>query len=181
MSENQDYSETGASGPFYEVQKVNHVWWVMLLVYGCAALCWWGFIQQIILGQPWGNQPAPDWMMWLIWLLFGLCFPIFFNLLRLEVRLGDSRIYIRYFPLVKREVALLDIDDFEARVYNPLREYGGWGIRGGSLRRAYNVYGKGGVELTLRHGSKVLIGSQRAEELAERISRAKVGVVTVYR
>ncbi|HID51899.1 MAG TPA: hypothetical protein EYP41_07680 [Anaerolineae bacterium] len=57
---------------FREVQYIRRVWWVMLLVGGIAALMWWGFWQQIILGQPWGNNPAPDWMMWLLWLFIGL-------------------------------------------------------------------------------------------------------------
>ena len=43
---------------FFEEQKIRHVWWVMLLIYGVAALMWYGFIQQIILG---GNllEPIP--------------------------------------------------------------------------------------------------------------------------
>lgn len=162
---------------FSEVQRMNHVWWVMLLVYGCTALCWWGFIQQIIVGEPWGSDPAPDWMMWLIWLLFGLGFPIFFNILRLEVQVGIDRISIRYIPMVSREITMLDIDYFEAREYSPLKEYGGWGIRGVSQKKAYNTYGKEGVELTLRDGSTIMIGSQKAGELEESIRLAKSGLV----
>jgi hypothetical protein len=41
-------------------------WWLWLLVGLVAALQWWGFLQQIILGQPWGDRPAPDWMMVLL-------------------------------------------------------------------------------------------------------------------
>jgi hypothetical protein len=78
----------------------------------------------------------------------------------------DSRnITVRYYPLMSREIPLLDIDHFEARQYSALKEYGGWGIRGGSQKKAYNVYGNEGVELTLRDGSKIMIGSQRAEAL----------------
>ena len=42
-------------------------------------------------------------------------------------------------------------------------EFGGWGVRGLSPRsRAYNVSGDQGVQLTLRDGDIVLIGSQAA-------------------
>jgi hypothetical protein len=158
-------SEKTAGLAFYEVQKMNHVWWVMLLVYGLTALCWWGYLQQIIFGEPWGSKPAPDWMMWLIWIVFGFGLPVFFNLLRLEVRVDNNNIAIRYHPLMNREISLLNIEHFEVRQYSALKEYGGWGIRGGSQKKAYNVYGNEGVELTMRDGSNIMIGSQEAEAL----------------
>ena len=57
---------------FREVQYMRRVWWILLLVLGVTAMMWWGFSQQIILGEPWGNNPSPDWMMWLLWLIFGI-------------------------------------------------------------------------------------------------------------
>jgi hypothetical protein len=38
---------------------------------------------------------------------------------------------------------------------------------------AYNVSGKEGVQLELANGKRILIGSQRAEELARAIGEAK--------
>ena len=55
----------------------------------------------------------------------------------------------------------------------PIREYGGWGIRGFRSKRAYNVTGDRGVELTLVDGRKVGIGSRRAGELADAIAGAR--------
>ena len=165
MAGNSVTTEKTTDVLFQEVQKMNHVWWVMLLVYGCTALVWWGFIQQIIIGEPWGNKPAPDWVLWILWIGIGLGFPIFFNILRLEVQVDSRKLFIRYYPLMSREISLLDIDHFVARHYSALKEYGGWGIRGFSQKKAYNVYGNEGVELTLRDGSKIMIGSQRADEL----------------
>ena len=60
-----------------------------------------------------------------------------------------------------------------ARTYSPLREYGGWGLRGWGTSRAYNVSGNRGVELTLQDGSSIMIGSQRADELAQAIVSAQ--------
>jgi hypothetical protein len=54
-----------------------------------------------------------------------------------------------------------------------LREYGGWGIKGWSRRRtAYSVSGNRGVELELSDGRHVLIGSNRADELAAVVAGA---------
>jgi hypothetical protein len=151
---------------FREVQYIRHVWWVMLLVLGVAALMWWGFVQQILLGAPWGKNPSPDWLMWILWLIIGIGFPLAFYWMRLIVEVLDDKVTIRYVPLVRNEFLLDEIEGVEARTYQPIREYGGWGIRGLSSKRAYNVSGDKGVELTLADGRKVMIGSQRAEELA---------------
>lgn len=60
-----------------------------------------------------------------------------------------------------------------ARTYDPLGEYGGWGIRGGKgNNRAFNMQGNLGVQLVLRSGQKLLIGSDRPEELAYAIRKA---------
>ncbi len=151
---------------FREVQYMRRVWWVMLLVLGIAAMMWWGFFQQMVLGQPWGSSPGPDWMMGLFWLIFGIGFPLAFYNMRLIVEVGSEGIAINYVPLKKTRIDLSNIDTVEARSYKPLLEYGGWGIRGGSNRRAYNVSGSQGVELTLHDGRLIMIGSQKAQELA---------------
>ena len=155
---------------FREVQRFRQ-WWIWLIVYGIAALMWWGFVQQIILGRPWGTNPASDWMMWLIWLLFGIGFPIFFHSVKLIVEVDDEGVSVRYPPLATRQFDFADIERFEARTYKPVKEYGGWGIKGWSLNRiAYNVSGNQGVELTLRDGRQVMLGSQRPQELASAIA-----------
>ncbi len=162
---------------FHEKQKFNRVWWVMLLVYGLTALCWWGFIEQIILGSPWGDRPAPNWMIILIWLSFGIGLPLFFNVLNLTLDVTNSQITIRYYPLTTRVIFFTNIAEIEKRTYKPIGEFGGWGIRGLSSSRtiAYNVKGKQGVELTLTDGRKVLLGTQQPEELSQALAAGLKG------
>jgi hypothetical protein len=93
--------------------------------------------------------------------------------MKLSVRVDDEALHIRFFPLVKRHIRLEEIARWEARTYRPLLEYGGWGIRCGWKGMAYNVSGNRGVQLELANGKRLLIGSQRPEELAEAISQAK--------
>jgi hypothetical protein len=156
---------------FREEQRMNSVWWVMLIVYAVTALIWWSFISQIILGEPWGSNPAPDWMMWLLWLGIGIGLPIFFNMMRLIVEVGPAGVRIRYAPILTRLIPFTEISLVEARKYKPIREYGGWGIRGWSSKDvAYNVKGDQGVELTLFDGRKIMIGSQKSESLAKAIT-----------
>jgi hypothetical protein len=155
---------------FREVQRLRQ-WWVWLLVYGAATLTWYGFVQQIVLGQPFGTNPAPDWVMWLIWLTFGFGFPVFFHTLRLVVEVGHDRIRIRYVPLLTRTISFEEIESHAVRTYKPIRECGGWGIRWwGRQRRAYSVSGDQGVELKLHSGERVMVGSQKPEQLAQALA-----------
>jgi hypothetical protein len=65
----------------------------------------------------------------------------------------------------------------EAITYSPLRDYGGWGIRRGAKGKAYNVSGNHGVRLELSDGKRILIGSQRPEELSEAVAAALKHVI----
>ena len=77
--------------------------------------------------------------------------------------------------MTRRTIPIADVTHVETRTCAPLREYGGWGIRGLGSNRAYNVSENQGVEVVLFDGRKVLIGSQRAEELAQAIAAAQSG------
>lgn len=135
-----------------------------------AALVWWSFIQQIVLGRPFGQDPASDWGVWLVWLFIGVGLPVLFVFIRLVLEVTPDAVVISYRPLKKRRIPLADIDQAAVRTYNAIKEYGGWGIKGWSFKNvAYNVSGDRGVELTLRDGRRVMLGSQRPEELAQAI------------
>lgn len=141
---------------------------VVTVVWGAALLVWYGWYLQIVAGIPFGTHPAPDWMMWVILAVFGICMPALFLLLRLEVRVGGGRLSYRVYPvhLQFREVACHEIAEVESVTYRPVREYGGWGIRRGRHGPAVTVSGNRGVRIALLDGSSRLIGSQRADELA---------------
>jgi len=87
---------------------------------------------------------------------------------QLSVTVTDDAIHIRWFPFAWRTVRLTDIESAQARTYRPLLEYGGWGVRWSPGRgMAWNASGNRGVQLTLTSGKQLLIGSQRADELAK--------------
>jgi len=95
-----------------------------------------------------------------------------FLLLKLETEVRPDGLYVRYFPfhIHFKRFGPEDLSECYARRYKPIMEYGGWGIRC-SLRngKAYNVSGNRGVQLVLSSGKKLLIGSQKADELAAAI------------
>ena len=86
----------------------------------------------------------------------------------LRVEVGEAGLYVQYFPFHRapRRIVFAELESATARSYNPIREYGGWGLRGGARNGAFNVSGNEGVQLVFTNGNRLLIGSQRAAELA---------------
>jgi hypothetical protein len=88
------------------------------------------------------------------------------SLSRLDVDVADRGVSIAFRYLwPTRRIAFGDIVGVEVRRYNPLLEYGGWGVRLGPKGWGYMTGGKEGVQLRLRKGLPVLIGSTRPQEL----------------
>jgi hypothetical protein len=159
-------------------------WWLWLFVVAPAVFAWYPFVQQILKGIPVGQHPAPDWVIWAIWLLVGLGLPFAFSRIRMVLEVTDAEVLIRYRPFSRRAIALVDIGLVEVRSYNAVKEYGGWGIKGWSSdKMVYNVSGGKGVELTLKDGRRVMLGSLRTDELAAAIEaqRKRAGVARVGR
>ena len=126
------------------------------------------------MGKPFGNNPAPDVVMVVILIIFGLSFPIFFYVINLTTEVRNDGLYIRFYPLhcAFLRIELEKITKYEVLTYSPLREYGGWGMRYSMKGKAYNVYGNRGVQLQLSNGTRLLIGSQKPEQLVEALNLA---------
>jgi hypothetical protein len=103
----------------------------------------------------------------------GTALPLVFSKLTTEVR--DDGFYARFSPfhLNFQRFEFADIASATARDYSAIGEYGGWGIRYGlgGVGKAYNARGNQGVQLVFKDGQKLLIGSQRAEQLSYTINR----------
>jgi hypothetical protein len=88
----------------------------------------------------------------------------------LQTRINPYGIQFSYPPFMWKEkfIKWEDVDLAYVRKYRPVGEYGGWGLRHSIGRgRAYNVKGNMGLQLVLKSGKKVLIGTQKPEELDE--------------
>lgn len=162
---------------FVEVQRFNSPFiWVLVLVatVPTAGLFLYGIYEQIIRGHPWGDRPMSDLELLIVaplMILFLLSMGALFYSLLLRVEVREDAVYVRYAPLhfSYRVFPFDTIASCRARQYKPMREYGGWGVRGTKKNAAYNVSGDWGVQLEFKDGRKLLIGSQRAEELAQAI------------
>ncbi len=139
--------------------------WLWLLIGGMMAVMWAIFIQQIIRGKTVGTNPMSDWGVVISWLLFGLGLPALLWYMHIETTVTADHVVIRVVPFTRRVIRPGEIVRFSTRQVRPIREYGGWGVRGWSDNRAYLMSGNTGVQLELANGDQVLIGTDRSAEL----------------
>lgn len=92
-----------------------------------------------------------------------------------EVDEAGLKVVFGFLPVYTRRIAFSDIGAVAAETYDPLREFGGWGIRGMGKNRALTMQGNQGVRITLKDGSRLLVGSAQAEEFA-RVLRVRAGI-----
>ncbi len=136
-----------------------------------AGVVYWGAIQQLYLGEPWGDDPGSDGLMWFLLVVFGILFPIFLLSVRMDTTVTGT-VNVRFFPMMNkpRRIGRSEIVTYSVVRYGPITEYGGWGIKGTSTHRAYDISGNRGVRIAFADGKTVLIGSQRPEQLCSAIT-----------
>lgn len=117
-------------------------------------------------------QAFPAW----VWLIALLSAVVVAGLVALPLTTSVTReeIAVGYGPIYNVRIPLGQIARAEALVYRPIRDYGGWGVRGSRRHRALNARGDRGVLITRRDGTTLLVGSQRPRELLEALSAAGV-------
>ncbi|MFN4235450.1 MAG: DUF6141 family protein [Bacteroidia bacterium] len=158
---------------FTEKQKFTQ-WWIWLILLSINGMFLYGIYRQIILKEMFGDNPMSDaglLGMFVITLLISLLFKI----MKLETNIDKQGIYVRLFPLHLqfKHFKWEEIDKAYVRKYNPITEFGGWGLRLGFNGKAYNVKGNNGLQLEFKNGKKLLIGTNRAEEMNQIVKKFK--------
>lgn len=150
---------------FSEIQQFRQGWLLATVLIPCiSALIYIGFT--VFRNWP---MSGTNTLIYGVSILALVLVPVFMLSIKMVTDVKNDAIHIRFFPLKKEIIPFSEIAKCDARQYSPINEYGGWGIRSGIKGRAYNVSGDRGVQLELTNGKRLLIGSQRSEELAETI------------
>lgn len=149
---------------FKETQRFNQ-WWIWLvglapvvIVLSQAAV--------IVFGEEKVNTDALVAMGFV--LLIVLLSFWWMKLLRLELVINGDYIRVEFKGLIfaKRIIRWGEIETAEVVTYDPLWEYGGWGVKYGLKKGwCYNVSGDKGLLLNLKNGKKFMIGTQKPDEL----------------
>jgi hypothetical protein len=109
----------------------------------------------------------------------ALVVAVWFLRLKLVTEVRGDGLYVCFVWLwPERTIPWDQIRDVATRTYRPIRDFGGWGVRWAARGIVYHARGKRGVRLVLASGERLLIGSQRPEELAQAVA-ARTGLPVV--
>jgi len=158
---------------FTERQRFKQ-WWLWLILLGVNGLSIFGVFKQVIGGQQFGDKPMSNAGLLITTGLTILLTLLFVNF-RLDTAIKKDGIYVRFFPFqIKfKHYTWSSLTKAFVRQYSPLTEYGGWGLRLGLFGKgtAYNVSGDKGLQLEFTDNKKLLIGTNKPEELTETLNK----------
>ena len=158
---------------FSERQQFKQ-WWLWLILIGINGLYIYGLYKQVVVGQQFGDNPMSNTGLFITYgVIFSLT--ILFLNFRLDTKIKINGIYVRFFPihLTFKYYPWNKISKSYVRQYFPIKEYGGWGLRLGLFGKgkAYNVSGDKGLQLEFSDNKKLLIGTNKPDELAETLDK----------
>lgn len=151
---------------YEETQRFNQIWlWSILIIASIVMIV--QIPVKILNSAPDGPLPTQAIISILASLFFVIAFNGFFFVLKLKTKINGEGISFTFKPIINKPKLYRweDIKEAYVRKYQAIWEYGGWGIRFGMKGRAYNTSGNKGLQLILNSGKKILIGTQKPEEL----------------
>lgn len=149
----------------FKEKQAFRQWW-LLLIFSSSF---------IALGLAFFNNPSSfvnnEWKILSI-IPVIILIVLFWNI-KLHTKIGPSGIETRFEPfgIFKRSFNWNDISSCYIRQYAPLREYGGWGVRGLNKAKAYNVSGNIGIQIITKNNEKFLIGTNKPAKAEKAIQR----------
>lgn len=147
---------------FIEKQRFDQ-WWLYLILTIPVIILALPFLlnmEKIIASKDLSALLIP---LLLLLLVYFLIFSI-----RLKTRIDEKGVHYQFFPinLKLKFVPWSELEQCFCRNYRPLKEYGGWGYRINSRNgKALNIRGNWGIQLIFNNGKKLLVGTQKPDEV----------------
>ncbi|MEO9570316.1 MAG: hypothetical protein ABJH82_02775 [Polaribacter sp.] len=150
---------------FKEEQRFTQTWLIVVLAFSVIVPI--TVITKEYLEKD-SNMSTNKFIITLAGVLISISLIFFF---KLTTRIDEKGIHYQFFPF-HFSIKLIpwhEISKAGIRTYFPISEFGGWGLKGGFFfnkgrGKAINVSGDIGIQLVLKNGEKLLIGTQKKEE-----------------
>ena len=147
---------------FTEIQRFNQ-WWLWMILIGLVLIPTYGLVQQLLLGKPFGATPMSDagllFFFGGMWLFMG-----FFRYMELRTEVDARGIRVRLRPISSESFEWEQIECLELVRYG----FVGYGLRlSAKYGTVYNTRGNKGLSVTLKSGSRYVIGTRDPERLKE--------------
>lgn len=145
---------------FKEEQRFTQTWLITLMV-----ICF--IIPLIIISKEFytGKTQITEFIGVICLLLFASGFIFLF---KLTTRIDEIGIHYQFIPfhLRLKTIKWSEINKMYVTKYDALSEYGGWGLKSKSFwskqkGKAINVSGNIGIQLELKNGKRLLIGTRQ--------------------
>jgi hypothetical protein len=150
---------------FKEEQRFNQTWLIILMLVSTIVSI--GIYVKEYTENP-ENFTNLEVIGFIFLILLVSGFIFFF---KLTTRIDEIGIHYKFFPFhwSFRVIHWNEIQKVYVRTYDPFGEYGGWGLKGGIFwdkptGKAINVSGDIGIQLILKNGKKLLIGTQKQND-----------------
>lgn len=165
---------------FKETQKLNQAWlWVLLMTITAAIVALVGYFlfTQLHLEEPAGKSPlSNNQLIVLCTTMLVIITIVDWTILsgKMEVEVTSMAVKYRFFPFIPgwQKLQKEDIATYEVRQFNLIKDFGGHGYRRKSGNsKAISVKGNKGLQLTLKNGKILLLGTQKPREIELAMSR----------
>jgi hypothetical protein len=87
--------------------------------------------------------------------------------MKLELTINENMLRFKFYPFINRIITKDKIRQMQVINYNPISEYGGWGIRYGKNGWAYTAKGFYAIKLITSLNKKILIGTSNPEAVSK--------------
>ena len=157
---------------YTEKQGMKQYWWVILITVASMAMVFAFWLAE--------EDPVKKHELLIALLIVVgveiVVLALIFSM-NLHTKLDLKGISYSFKPLLKeKKYSWNDLEKAWVRKYKPISEYGGWGFRIAWIKktgRAYSVWGNYGLQLQLKNGKKILVGTQNHKELVTFLKRLK--------
>jgi hypothetical protein len=150
---------------FNETQRIR--FWPLWAAIGCMNFIFgFVFVYQVLMGHPFGRIPLPNTLIIILFLIM-LGILVFFLMVNLKLLIDDVGIHYKFAPFQRKftTITWYEVSDAYVRDYEPMYEYGGWGMKGTEQSRLLSISGKKGLQLVMGNGKRVLLGTRRPVEV----------------
>ena len=150
---------------FKEEQRFTQIWLIILLTISLCTTIAIMLNEYLKQGSSFNSK---EFLITFFSIVLSVSF-IFF--LKLRTRIDEIGIHYQFFPFhfKTRVKKWEDIKSVCVRKYEPISEYGGWGVHKSLFNKekgiAINVAGNIGIQLVLKNNKKLLIGTQKESDV----------------
>ena len=150
---------------FVEQQRFTQTWLIVLILISAIMPL------VLVFNEYYANKESFSFAEMILVIGLVLVAPCIIFVFKLYTRIDEVGIHYKFFPihLKYKTIKWNEVAVAYVRKYDAISEFGGWGLKGGWLWKAskgtaINVSGDIGIQLELKNGKKLLIGTQLKNE-----------------